>query len=166
MFLGKVVLKIFGNFTRTIIPKCYFSKVAKQLYWNRTSAWVFSCKFDAYFQNTFSAEHLWVAASQNNHTLGFFDKYSKKFLNEVFLCKLKLKKIAQKMFSPSTFLHRWFTNVKMKMQKTQRTTVNCFKLRLAFKTLIKQFLLVIQISSNRISNFQDQISSDSLPRVI
>ena len=27
---------------------------AKQLYWNRTSAWVFSCKFAAYFQNCFS----------------------------------------------------------------------------------------------------------------
>ena len=27
---------------------------AKQLYWNRTSAWMFSCKFAAYFQNNFS----------------------------------------------------------------------------------------------------------------
>ena len=27
---------------------------AKQLYWNRTSAWVFSCEFDAYIQNIFS----------------------------------------------------------------------------------------------------------------
>ena len=35
-----------------------------QLYWNRTSAWVF-CKFASYFQNTFSQEHLWVAASEN-----------------------------------------------------------------------------------------------------
>ena len=26
----------------------------KQLYWNRISAWVFCCKFSAYFQNTFS----------------------------------------------------------------------------------------------------------------
>ena len=26
----------------------------KQLYWNHTSAWVFSCKFAAYFKNTFS----------------------------------------------------------------------------------------------------------------
>ena len=26
-------------------------------------AWVFSCKFAAYFQNTFSYEHLWSAAS-------------------------------------------------------------------------------------------------------
>ena len=29
-------------------------KSARQLYWNHTSAWVFSCKFAAYFQNTFS----------------------------------------------------------------------------------------------------------------
>ena len=28
-----------------------------------TSAWVFSCKFATYFQNTFSYEHLWTAAS-------------------------------------------------------------------------------------------------------
>ena len=39
---------------RTPMPKCGFNKVAKQLYWNHTSAWVFSCKFAAYFQNTFS----------------------------------------------------------------------------------------------------------------
>ena len=43
--------------------KCDFNKVAKQLYSNRTSAWVLSCKFDAYFQKTFSQEHLWRAAS-------------------------------------------------------------------------------------------------------
>ena len=36
---------------------------AKQLYWNHTSAWVFSCQFAAYFQNTFSLEHIWKAAS-------------------------------------------------------------------------------------------------------
>ena len=40
---------------KTLMPKCDdFNKVALQLYWNRTSAWVFSCKFAAYFQNTFS----------------------------------------------------------------------------------------------------------------
>ena len=37
---------------RTPIPKCDFNKVAKQLYWNRTSIWVFFRKFAAYFQNT------------------------------------------------------------------------------------------------------------------
>ena len=30
-----------------------FWKYAKQLYWNRTLAWVFSCKLAPYFQNTF-----------------------------------------------------------------------------------------------------------------
>ena len=39
---------------RTAMPKCNVNKVAKQLYWNRASAWVLSCKFVAYFQNTFS----------------------------------------------------------------------------------------------------------------
>ena len=32
---------------------------------NRTSAWLFSCKFAAYFKNTFSQEHLLVAASED-----------------------------------------------------------------------------------------------------
>ena len=32
----------------------YFKKVDKQIYWNHTSAWMFSCKFAVYFQNTFS----------------------------------------------------------------------------------------------------------------
>ena len=36
------------------MPKCDFNKVALQLYSDRTSAWVFSCEFAAYFQNTFS----------------------------------------------------------------------------------------------------------------
>ena len=46
------------------MSKCDFNNVALQLYWNRISAWVFSCKFAAYFQNTFFQEHLWVAASE------------------------------------------------------------------------------------------------------
>ena len=50
-------------YRRTPMPKCDFNKVALQLYWNRTSAWVFSCKFAAYFQNTFSSERLWTTAS-------------------------------------------------------------------------------------------------------
>ena len=41
-------------YKRTPTPKCNFNKIALQLYWNRTSEWVFSCKFAAYFQNTFS----------------------------------------------------------------------------------------------------------------
>ena len=32
------------------------------IYWNHPSAWMFSCKFAVYFQNTFSLEHFWKAA--------------------------------------------------------------------------------------------------------
>ena len=41
-------------YKRSPMLKCDFSKVAKQLYWNRNSEWMFSCKFTAYFQNTFT----------------------------------------------------------------------------------------------------------------
>ena len=40
-------------YRRTPMPKSYINKVASQLYWNHTSARVFSCKFAVYFQNTF-----------------------------------------------------------------------------------------------------------------
>ena len=50
-------------YRRTSMPKCNFNKVTKQLYWNHYSAWVFSCKFGVYFQNLFSREQLWRAAS-------------------------------------------------------------------------------------------------------
>ena len=40
-------------YRRTPMAKCDFNKIALQLHWNRTSAWVCSCKFAAYFQNTF-----------------------------------------------------------------------------------------------------------------
>ena len=37
------------TYRETPVPKRDFNKVTKQLYWNRTSAWVFSCKYTAYF---------------------------------------------------------------------------------------------------------------------
>ena len=52
-------------YRRIPMSMCDFNKVAKQLYWNHTSAWVFSCKIATYFQNTFSKEHLWRAASDD-----------------------------------------------------------------------------------------------------
>ena len=48
------------------MPKCNFNKVALQLYGNLTLVWMFSCKFAAYFQNTFFQEHLWTTASAFN----------------------------------------------------------------------------------------------------
>ena len=38
---------------RTPMRKCDFNKVANQLYWNHTSAWVFFSKFATNFQNVF-----------------------------------------------------------------------------------------------------------------
>ena len=37
-------------YRRIIMPKWGFNKVTVQLYWNFTSAWVFSCKFAEYFR--------------------------------------------------------------------------------------------------------------------
>ena len=53
----------FHHLTPVKVPIISIYKFSLQLYCNRTLAWVFSCKFAAYFQNTFSQEHLWMAAS-------------------------------------------------------------------------------------------------------
>ena len=45
-------------YRRTPMPKSDLNKVTLQLYWKHTSTWMFSCKFPAYFQNTFSQVHL------------------------------------------------------------------------------------------------------------
>ena len=47
--------------------KSDFNKVALQLYWNCTLAWVFSCNFTVYFQNTFS----WGGQLSQNPELRF-----------------------------------------------------------------------------------------------
>ena len=60
VFLGKGVLKICSKFTGD--HPCR-SVISIKLQSNHTSAWVFSCKLAAYFQNTFSYEHVWTAAS-------------------------------------------------------------------------------------------------------
>ena len=51
-----------------------------QLYWIHTSAWVISCKFAAFLQNTFSEEDLWRTTSGHIH-------YNKKriYIEHIFL---------------------------------------------------------------------------------
>ena len=64
VFLEKHVLKICAKFTGEQPCRSVISiLVAKQLTLRYTLVQVFSCKFSAYFQNTFSLEHLWWAAS-------------------------------------------------------------------------------------------------------
>ena len=59
----RVFRKLQQTYRKTPMSICDFNKVALQLYYNPTLAWVFSCNFAAYFQKTFSQEHLWVAVS-------------------------------------------------------------------------------------------------------
>ena len=63
VLLGKDVLKIYSKFTGEHPCRSVVSIQLQQLYRNRTSARVLSRKFVVYFQNTFSYEHLWRAAS-------------------------------------------------------------------------------------------------------
>ena len=57
-------------YRRVRAQKCDFINVAKQFYWNLTSAWVFSCKFGKYFENTFLEEHCCETALV--HKIKFF----------------------------------------------------------------------------------------------
>ena len=55
VFFRKGVLKICSKFTWEHPCQSLISiKLLNQLYWNYTSAWVFSSKFAAHFQNNFS----------------------------------------------------------------------------------------------------------------
>ena len=88
------------------MPKCDFNKVSLQLYWNRTSARMFSCKFAAYFQSTFSKEHLWMAVSvfivltypntklllKSRKSYQLADLWQKVCSTNLFLKKLQLSK--------------------------------------------------------------------------
>ena len=49
---GKVVLKIYSKFTGKHPCRSVISVKLQQLYWNHTPAWVLSCRFAVYFQNT------------------------------------------------------------------------------------------------------------------
>ena len=66
-------------YRRTPMPKCDFNKVAKQPYWNHTSAWVF-CKLAAYFQKT-SEGHLLIFSCSNSRK-SFSSLLSGQFLTQ------------------------------------------------------------------------------------
>ena len=53
MFLGKGVLKICSKFTGENPDQSVISIKLQSKARNHASAWVFSCKFAAYFQDTF-----------------------------------------------------------------------------------------------------------------
>ena len=75
---------------------------ALQLYWKHISGWVFSYKFDAYFQSTFSLEHHWLAAS---NPLKFFRDLNWAWTN---LCLFTCYKISS--FSESLSRKKFHLN--------------------------------------------------------
>ena len=87
------ILKIF---MRTPMPKCDFNKVALQLYWSHTLAWVFSGKFAAYFQNTFFKK-LWK--NNSNRTTFTLRRIVKQ---KTVILKLKNNFLKRKAFVKTT----------------------------------------------------------------
>ena len=65
-FRGVLRKRCSGNmqqiYRRTPMPKCNFNNAPKQLYWNCTSAWMFSCKFCCTF-----SEHLFLRTPLNSY---------------------------------------------------------------------------------------------------
>ena len=61
-------------YRRTPMPQCNFNKIAKQLYWNRTSPWVLSCKFAAFFRTLFPR-------NTSGWLLSFADVFFENFSN-------------------------------------------------------------------------------------
>ena len=91
------------------MPKLDFNKVAKQLCWNHASAWLFSCTFVAYFQNTFSYEY---AASEVYLEDGvfLFSKLLSFFLNKYdkFLLQTLILFLFNEMMVDSPIFSRLF----------------------------------------------------------
>ena len=91
-FLSKVFWKYAANLQQNTHAEVWF-QIALQRYWNHTSAWVFSCKFAAYFQNTFSLEHVCVAASVFQQLLTKFNSTSGCWIQ---------------FLSPDRLIFKWF----------------------------------------------------------
>ena len=94
-------------YRRTPMLKCDFNKVAKQVYWNGTLAWVFCCKFAGYFQNNFFQEHLWRAASVRWMFLLYVITRRHYFrCTEVFVTAMLLRFLTQLLWKKSIF-YKW-----------------------------------------------------------
>ena len=75
-------------YRRTPMSKCDFNKVAKQLYWNLTSTWVFFCEFVCIFsEHLFLGTHLdgcfWILQLLVFFQAAFFI-YFRNILVEIF----------------------------------------------------------------------------------
>ena len=106
VFLWKGVLKICSKFTGEHPCRSAISiKLQSNFCLNHTSAWVFSCKFAAHFQNTFSQEHLWMVASEYNKQQIFPIWWSWIFVNKTLLSNYD---IFFKKFSSTCYIFIFF----------------------------------------------------------
>ena len=89
-------------YSRTPMPKCDLNKVAFHFYWNRTSAWVFSCKlanvFKALFYKNSSQGHPYSAPNSKIQIIYF----KKHFF--IYTIHLKISQIFLKLFAKKHIL--------------------------------------------------------------
>ena len=82
---------------RTPMPKCDFNKFALQLYWNHTSAWVFSCILLIHSNFKYSN-----VTKSNNSVVHFFDGLT---------CLMSLLSVMQKSDYWFVLLISWLVSV-------------------------------------------------------
>ena len=107
-------------YRRKPMPKCNFNEVALQLYCNHTSAWVFSCKFAAWFQKPFLKRtfgwlllKLWIVllqalkkkSSDWGKRIDWFEKFIKKSVLRNF-AEFTGKHLCQNLFFNKVAVHR------------------------------------------------------------
>ena len=119
--LGKVFWRYTAHLHESIHAEVQFNKATKELYWNHTLTWVFSCKFAAYFQNGFSKEHIWTATFEgkdffSQKTEIFFSFASEMLriarsttdvINMVTHVKLQLIRMKSKLANVLVSFHYW-----------------------------------------------------------
>ena len=92
VFLEKSVLKVCSKFTEEDPSRSVICQVAKNVKFQSNfieiALRVFSCKFAAYFQNTFFWEHLWAATSRN--ITGYYENTSQNLIFKNCVKKLHL----------------------------------------------------------------------------
>ena len=113
-----MLLKYAGNLLENTHVECDFNKAALELYWNCTSAWVFSCKFDAYFQNSFCFSFCLSISISHFHTY----KYQQKIFDENL--SLHLHAFYWFFYKHSCLQHR--TTKEWSFLDTSLSTLHCF----------------------------------------
>ena len=92
VLLEKSVLKVRSKFAEEDPSRSVICQVAKHVKFQSNfieiALQVFSCKFAAYFQNTFFWEHLWAATSRN--ITGYYENMSQNLIFKNCVKKLHL----------------------------------------------------------------------------